>query len=129
MELTYSEELDIQHLSRLFDNISECYKLFCFQAIVDAVIDCKQRASYYVLINQMVADAWYMVSEYKLNLGPKDTLEELAHYAYKTSGLKLSEKRDKIINFLANSDDKDHISKKRTLTLNVPYRLQAPFMH
>ncbi len=128
MNLPNSDELDIQYLSHLFDNMSECYKLFWFQAIVNAVIDGKERATYDELINQMVADAWYMVSEYKLNLGPKDTLEELAHYAYKISGFKSSEKRDKVIAFLANSEDKDLISKKRTLTLNVPYRLQAPFM-
>ncbi len=128
MNLPYSDELDIQHLSRLFDNMSECYKLFWFQAIVDAIIDDKERVSYDELINQMVADAWYMVSEYKLNLGPKDTLENLVHYAYKLSGLKSSEKRDKILVFLQNSQDKELISKKRVLTLNVPYRLQAPFM-
>lgn len=128
MNLPYSDELDIQHLSRLFDNMSECYKLFWFQAIVDAIIDRKECASYDELINQMVADAWYMVSEYKLNLGPKDTLEDLVYYAYKLSGFKSSEKRDKIINFLQNSKDKELISKKRILTLNVPYRLQTPFM-
>lgn len=36
MDLPYSDELDIQHLSRLFDNMSECYKLFWLKAIVDA---------------------------------------------------------------------------------------------
>lgn len=128
MNLPYSNKLDIKHLSRLFDNMSECYKLFWFQAIVDAVISGREKASYDELINQMIIDAWYMVSEYKLNLGPKDTLEDLVHYAYKLSGLKSSEKRGKVLEFLQNSQDKELISRKRVLTLNVPYRLQAPFM-
>lgn len=128
MNLPYSDDLDIQHLSRIFDNMSECYKLFWFQAIVDSVIDGKETVSYDELINQMVTDAWYMVSEYKLNLGPKDTLEDLVHYAYKLSGLKSNEKRGKILEFLQNNQDKELVSKKRILTLNVPYRLQAPFM-
>lgn len=128
MNLPYSDKLGIQHLSRLFDNMSECYKLFWFQAFVDVVIAGKEKASYDGLINQMVVDAWYMVSEYKLNLGPKDTLEDLVHYAYKLSGLKSSEKSDKVLAFLQNSQDKELISKKKVLTLNVPYRLQAPFM-
>jgi hypothetical protein len=128
LNLPYSDELDIQHLSRLFDNMSECYKLFWFQAIVDAVIDGKEKASYDELINQMAADTWYMVSEYKLNLGPKDTLEDLVHYAYKSSGLKSSEKSAKVLVFLQNSSDKELIQKKSVLTLHVPYRLQAPFM-
>ena len=33
MQLPYSDILDIAHFSRLFDNKSECYKLFWFQAI------------------------------------------------------------------------------------------------
>jgi hypothetical protein len=71
LNLPYSDELDIQHLSRLFDNMSECYKLFWFQSIVDAVIDGKEKVSYDELINQMVGDAWYMVSEYNLILARK----------------------------------------------------------
>ena len=128
MKLPYSDQLDIQHLSRLFDNMSECYKLFWFQAIVDAVILEKEQISYNELIDRMVADAWYMVSEYRLNLGPKDTLEELVHYAFRISGLKSSEKREKILEFLKESSDKELLARKRILTLNVPYRLQAPFM-
>src|SRR5699024_11547178 len=33
MQLPHSDILDIAHFSRLFDNKSECYKLFWFQAI------------------------------------------------------------------------------------------------
>lgn len=41
----------------------------------------------------MVADAWYMVTEFRLNLGPSDTLEALVKYIYQVSGLKTNEKR------------------------------------
>ncbi|MCD8078649.1 MAG: hypothetical protein LUE63_09830 [Lachnospiraceae bacterium] len=34
MQLPYSDELEVQYLSRLFGNTSECYKFFWFQAIV-----------------------------------------------------------------------------------------------
>ena len=37
MQLPYSDVLDIAHFSRLFDNKSECYKLFWFQAIARKV--------------------------------------------------------------------------------------------
>src|SRR5699024_12486132 len=33
----YSDILDIAHFSRLFDNKSECYKLFWFQAIAEKI--------------------------------------------------------------------------------------------
>ena len=69
MRLPESEHLDIQHFSRLFDNMSESYKLFWFQAIVEQVLNGKDKMSYDELLNHMVVSAWYMVSEYHLNLG------------------------------------------------------------
>lgn len=128
MNLPYSDKLEIQPLSRLFDNMSECYKLFWFQAIVKQAVLGNQRLTFDTLINDMIADAWYMVSEYRLNLGPADTLEVLVHYAHQISGLKSSEKREKILDFLNSSSDKDLMRMKSKLTYHVPYRLQAPFL-
>lgn len=129
MQLPYSEELNIEYLGRLFDNTSECYKFFWFKAIIAKVTDGKLELSYEELVDEMIADAWYMVTEYHLNLGPKDTLESLVNLIkQKYPELKSCEKKAAIIDFLTNTDDKEIISKKRTLTYNVPYRLQAPFM-
>lgn len=41
MQLPYSETLEVQYLSRIFDKTSECYKFFWFQAIVSKVLDGK----------------------------------------------------------------------------------------
>lgn len=129
MQLPYSEELNIEYLSRLFANTSECYKFFWFKAIVSKVADGKLELSYEELVDEMIADAWYMVTEYHLNLGPKDTLESLVHFIkQKYPELKSCEKKAAIIDFLKNTEDKEIISKKRKLTYNVPYRLQAPFI-
>ena len=129
MQLPYSEELNIEYLGRLFDNTSECYKFFWFQAIVTKLTEGKHELTYEELVDEMIADAWYMVTEYHLNLGPKDTLENLVELIrVKNPELKSCEKKSAIIDFLKNTDDKEIISKKRILTHNVPYRLQAPFM-
>ena len=84
--------------------------------------------TYDELINAMIADSWYMVNEYRLNLGPRDTLEDLVIYARTITGLKSSEKQDKIIQAICESDDAMIKAKKDTLTKNVPYRLLAPFI-
>lgn len=129
MKLPYSEELNIEYLGRLFDNTSECYKFFWFKAIVAKVIEGKCELTYEELVDEMIADAWYMVIEYNLNLGPKDTLENLVYLIkMKNPELKSKEEKSAIIDFLRDTDDKEIISKKRTLTYNVPYRLQSPFM-
>ncbi len=128
MQLPYSEDLNVERLGRLFDKMSESYKIFWFQAIVNKVISEKEALTYQELINEMIADSWYMVSEYKLNLGPSDTLEALVHYIYEISGLKTSEKKVNILNYLEQCKDKKVSDMKRTLTYFVPYRLQAPFV-
>lgn len=128
MQLPYSENLEIEYLSRIFDNTSECYKFFWFHAIVSKVLEGKQYITYEELIDEMIVDAWYMVVEYHLNLGPRDTLEGLVHYLHQISGLKSSEKKENIINYLKNCKDREVARRKRILTKNVPYRIQAPFM-
>lgn len=130
MQLPYSEELNIGQLSRLFDNTTNCYKFFWFQAIIRK-LDGKHRSfSFDELINEMIADAWYMVTEYHLRLGPlgiTDNLEEVVKYIYDQYDFRSSEKRVKIIEFLQSTKDKKIIKYKKDLTLNVPYRLQVPF--
>ena len=73
----------------------------------------------------MIADAWYMVAEYHLNLGPNDTLERLVHHIYNNSDLKPCEKKNVILEHLKTCKDREVIQKTRTLTYNVPYRLQC----
>lgn len=128
MQLPSSEELEVQYLSRLFDNTSECYKFFWFQAIITKVLEGKNTITYEELIDEMIADAWYMVIEYNLNLGPKDTLERLVHYISSISNMKPSEKKEVVVDYLKNCTDSEVKKQKRTLTKNVPYRLQASFM-
>ena len=128
MKLPSYHNLDTMHLQRLFDNMSECYKLFWFKAIIDSVAAGKTLLRYEDLIDNMIADAWYMVTEYKLNLGPKDNLEFAVLEAYKISGLKSNEKRDVVIETIKKLNDKNLKKKKLVLTYNVPYRLQAPFL-
>ena len=130
MDLPYSDLIEIKYLTRLFDNKSECYKLFWFEAIVDLVSKGRYSATYDELINEMIVSAWYMVSEYHLNLGPSDTLEALIHRLMQLNNgiLKTSDSRENILAFISDCQDNDVRSMKRTLTKNVPYRLQSPFL-
>lgn len=128
MNLPGCDNLDTIHLQRLFDNMSESYKLFWFRAIVDDVAEGKTLLKYDDIIDDMMANAWYMVTEYKLNLGPADTLEALVLDAQNKSGLKSSEKKEVVVSTIRQLNDKEIKKKKQALTLNVPYRLQAPFL-
>ncbi|WP_313256618.1 hypothetical protein [Lacrimispora sp.] len=128
MQLPYSEYLNVERLGRLLDKMSVSYKIFWFQAIVNKVVSGKETLTYQELINEMIADSWYKVSEYKLNLGPSDTLETLVHHIYEICGMKTSEKKAYILRYLEQCKDKKVSDMKETLTYHVPYRLQAPFV-
>lgn len=128
MQFPYSDILDIAHFSRVFDNKSECYKLFWFQAIARKIKEGHTIITFEELIDEMIADAWYMVSEYHLNLGPSDALERVVHRLGEISNMKSCEKKEVILVYLAACEDKEVLNMKRTLSQNVPYRLQAPFM-
>ena len=123
-----SDELKIGCFGRLFDNTSECYKLFWFQVIVEKIVAGKESASYEEIINEMIADAWYMVAEFHLNLGPRDNLEFAVNRLVAISGLKASDKKEKVLEYIENCKDPEVLRYKMILTTNVPYRLQSPFL-
>ena len=128
MQIPYSEKLNTASLARIFDNKSESYKLFWFKAILHEVGLGKNKLSFQELVERMIVDAWYMVSEYKLNLGPADTLEKTVLYISEKESFKPTEKEDVLISYLHNSEDKELRNYMKVLCLNVPYRLQAPLI-
>lgn len=89
----------------------------------------QQEISYEELIDEMIADAWYMVTEYHLNLGPNDTLEKVVNYISNTTAILPNVKKQEILKWLSECDDLEVLQHKRVLALNVPYRLQAPFLN
>lgn len=128
MQIPQSEKVNTASLARLFDNKSESYKLFWFKAILHEASRGKNEIPFRELIERMIVDAWYMVSEYKLNLGPADTLEKTVLYIADKEDFLPTEKEEVLLQYLKNSDDRQLKGYMRTLSLNVPYRLQAPLM-
>lgn len=126
--LPYQDELPVNLLAAIFKDKNQSYKLFWFQAILELVCKRKTTLTFDELFNTMIADAWYMVMEYHLNLGPADSLETMINQVKLSSGLTSNAKKDAVIEFISSSDDKNVKEAKRKLSLNVPFRLQAPFL-
>jgi hypothetical protein len=135
MYLPYDDNLKIGELSRVFDRnrISNCYKFFWFLAILEKVKADKYVFTYDELITEMIADAWYMVNEFKLRLGPantKDNLEEVAKYLYECLYKKevpTTIAKEKMLARLKDEQDKTYLAYKANLIINVPYCMQSPF--
>jgi hypothetical protein len=126
--LPESDGLKIEYFGHLFDNTSECYKLFWFQVIVKKILAGQTSASFEEIIDEMITDAWYMVAEYHLNLGPRDNLEFAVNRLVEISGFKASEDKTVLLEYIRNCRDPEVLRYKKILTTNVPYRLQAPFL-
>ena len=126
--LPESDELKIEYFGHLFDNTSECYKMFWFQVIIEKILAGRTSATYEEIIDEMIMDAWYMVAEYHLNLGPRDNLEFAVDRLVEISGFRPSEDKTVLLEYIRNCQDPEVLRYKRTLTENVPYRLQAPFL-
>lgn len=84
--------------------------------------------SFEEIVDEMIISAWYMVSEYHLNLGPSDGIEAVVNYIAENYHFKPNERRELLGLFLSTTKDKTIISYKNILRNNVPYRLQAPFL-
>lgn len=129
IRLPEDESVDVGRLAGVFQKMTKSYKMFWFKAIVEKVQDSIFVMSHEELANSMIADAWYMVLEYRLNLGADNTkLVEVIKRAGEVSGFKSSEKKKKILKFLTETEDREIIAGKRKLVENVPYRLLRQFM-
>lgn len=135
MHIPSDDNLKVEYLSRVFDRnrVSNCYKYFWFLAILRMISSDKHTFSYDELITEMVADAWYMVAEYHLRLGPNNTtdnLEEAVKYVYlelNKERIPSTEKREVLVEYLRRLTDSRYLGYKRKLTDNVPYCMQTPF--
>lgn len=128
IQLPEDEKVDVRILARIFEKMNQSYKLFWFKAIVEKVCNGIYAISYDELANDMIVNAWYMVLEYRLSLGAGNTkLVQVVKRAGEVSGLKSSEKREKILKFLRETGDKEIIAGKKELVKEVPYRILRPF--
>ncbi len=128
MELPEVKKLNTKNLSRIFDSTTESYKFFWFGSLLNKIIEGRDEISFEEIICDMISSAWYMVSEYHLNLGPKDTMENLILSLKETIDLKSNENKEDIISFLTSTKDKEIESKKKRLANEVPYRMQSTFL-
>ena len=102
MELPCSDSLNTAGLAAVFDSTTESYKFFWFGSILERIIQGEEAVRFSSLVNDMIAAAWYMVSEYHLSLGPSDTMEKLILELQGISPLKSSDPVNVITGYLEN---------------------------
>lgn len=69
----YSRELDISKFAQMLDDSSQCYKYYWLEAILNLMSTNDGDLSFEQIIDEMICDAWYSVTRYKLHYGADDS--------------------------------------------------------
>ena len=69
-DASYRNDLDTGKFARMLDDPSQCYKFYWLEAILNLLPTEEGDISFEKIIDEMICDAWYSVTRYKLHLGP-----------------------------------------------------------
>ena len=130
----YSNQLDLKNFIHMLDDTTECYKFYWFDAILSIMAEGKFEIEFDRIIDQMIIDAWYSVSEYHLHLGLKDStgkimnsLERAVEKLMKHTELDSEAGKEKIAAEIKRQNQLIR-EEKYQISKMVPYRLLSPFL-
>ena len=68
--IVYKNNLDTYKFSRMFNNTSQSYKFYWFEAILNLSKENVNDITFENIIDEMICEAWYTVTHFHLKLGP-----------------------------------------------------------
>ena len=130
---TYKNTLDTGKFARMLDDPSQCYKFYWLEAILNLMPTEEGDLSFNQIIDEMICDAWYSVTRYKLHLGPtirgkcENALERAIKVINRDDQMSYASSKEEILHGIEQHHAESK-ADKLTLTLNVPYRLLSAFL-
>ncbi|WP_446398558.1 HNH endonuclease domain-containing protein [Coleofasciculus sp. E1-EBD-02] len=132
-QLPESDQVDVVALSRLFSNITTSYKYLFFLSLLDILkrrqFEVLSSISFKEIIVEMLANAWYPHTYFKLSFGTQDKIAQKLDsltLEITASILKFTDTNKKLLRTtIAFQDLSDSINY---LKRYVPFRLIAPFL-
>lgn len=128
----YQSTLDLEGFTAMMKDPSFCYKFYWLEAIVDLITESKETSTFDEIIDEMIANAWYSVTEYHIHLSglvmgePRDGLERAIVKLAKLSDLSSQASKMEVKNAIREFNP-DLKQEKTQLTNMVPYRALAGF--
>ena len=129
----YTNNLDIDKFSRMFNNKAQSYKFYWFEAILNLTKKTEEDLSFEEIIEEMICEAWHTVTHYHLRLGPtvNGNAENFLEHAINTINkcnpeLPQNPSREAIKQAIKKCG-KELKQDKIRLTDYVPYKLLYPF--
>ncbi len=131
--LPFAEDLNIAALSRLFTDKTNSYKFAFFISILDILkrrkFEVSEPISFSELVIEMLANAWYPHTYFKLSFGVQDQIVQnldLLNLEIGEPILKFTDTDKKLLRETISSQPLDRII--RSLSRYVPFRLIVPFL-
>jgi len=128
----YKNKLDIEGFSQMMKNPSFCYKFYWLEAMVILISEGVSQTTFNDLIDEMIANAWYSVTEFHIHLSGivsgevRDGLERAVLKLQKVSGLNSNVSKMEVKDAI-RLHDTELKEEKKQLTNMVPYRALAGF--
>ena len=132
-DASYRNDLDTGKFARMLDDPSQCYKFYWLEAILNLLLTEEGDISFEKIIDEMICDAWYSVTRYKLHLGPtirgkcENALERAINVINRDDQMSYASSKDEIMHGIEQHQAEIR-ADKLTLTINVPYRLLSSFL-
>lgn len=128
--LPTSNTLTIEPLTRIFKNTSATYKFYWFMGILDLYVKKDMtRMNIWDIMVEMVANAWYPVSYFRLSFGKSDSLRDAIISLQKVNAIPKNITLNELRKWL--NSHKNDSSFRRTLDFipkNVPFWFMRPWI-
>ena len=128
----YKNVLDVEGFSNMMKAPSFCYKFYWLEAIVILISEGVYQTTFNDLIDEMIANAWYSVTEFHVHLSGivsgevRDGLERAVLKLQSISDLKSNASKIEIKETI-KEHEAELKNEKKQLTNMVPYRALAGF--
>lgn len=130
--LPTSSTLNITALSRLFNNTTNSYKFLFFLSILDILarrnFETKAPISFFDLTVEMLANAWFPSTFFKLSFGTQDTIAKKLDSLVLDIAEPVFRFRDTDKKLLRKTISTAELGDANRLMEFVPYRLLIPFL-
>ena len=133
LEVSYENNLDTIKFARMFNNTSQSYKFYWFEAILNLSITSDTDLTFEEIVDEMICESWHTVTHYHLRLGPNvnGNADNFLEHAIKTinatvSGLSQNPSKDELKQAI-KACEKELRKDKYRLIDYVPYKLLYPF--
>lgn len=133
LEKIYENNLNTDQFSRMFNNKSQSYKFYWFEAILNLTAVTDEDLTFEEIIDEMICEAWHTVTHYHLRLGPTvngnpmNFLEHAITVLNKNAkDLSQNPSREELKTAIKKCEQELKNDKNR-LTDYVPYKLLYPF--